>query len=319
LRRATLLIVAALVGTGLVACRGTPRRATTVACEVWVSRDFGAEMLKQASVQVADGDSVMEVTRRVCRVETAYGGGFVKSLDGLESTGGRSSQGMDWFYYVDGILAGRGAVETKVSQGSVIWWDYHNWSFGGGQFAAVVGAWPKPVASGCRVLYARSGGSQAGRLHSALEGLRKGSAGPLEAYDGKSLADRAQPVVLVGLAREMLEYPWLAGIFRDAWRAGLPGTVRDSGIVGFDGRGGEKATWKDGSGLIAAMGSYMGDPNPLWLVVGWDEQGLERAVTLLVDGINDEVPALRHAFGVAVTPTGVVKLPLVNAGGGGTR
>lgn len=323
LRALALFTVVSVMATVVMACRA-PRRQAAARCEVWVTRDFGGSLLKQAGVTFLPGDSVMDVTRRLCRVETAYGGGFVKALDGLASTGGRSSQGGDWFYYVDGILAGRGAIETKVPPGCVIWWDYHAWSHGGGQFPAVVGAWPRPVDSGGEVLFTPSGGPQARRLASAMGDFTGGNpatAGPasgvppVAGYGGESLAERHAPIILVGLAGEMMRSPWLASLFRSAWQAGLPATVRESGIVGFDTSGRDSATWREGSGLVVATASYMGDHSPLWLVVGWDEAGLERTVTVLVDGLRGEERGLKYAFGVAVTPGGTVRLPFSPAPG----
>ncbi|MGE5485406.1 MAG: DUF4430 domain-containing protein [Ignavibacteriales bacterium] len=314
LRWLLLAVIAGIAAAVAAACRAPGRGpAPPATCEVWVTRDYGAALLKQARTEVSPEETVMDVTGRVCRVETAYGGGFVRALDGLASTGRRSSQGGDWFYYVDGVLEGRGALETRVPAGSIVWWDYHNWSGGGGILTALVGAWPRPLDSGGRILFTASAASYGRRLEEAI-----GSAGgrcSLAAYAGESLENRQSPTLLVGLASEVLDLQWLSGLFRNAWRAGLPGTVREQGLVGLDAAGREVFQWRDGAALIIATGSYMGDRKPLWLVVGWDETGLETAVTLLTGGSN-AAPRLEHAFGLAVTPAGTVRLPIDRTGGG---
>ncbi len=307
---AVIAVIAAAAASG-ISCRA-PGRAQKAACEVWVTRDYGATLLKQVRTEVSPGETVMDVTGKVCRVKTAYGGGFVSSLDGLASTGGRSSQGGDWFYYVDGVLEGRGALETKVEAGGIVWWDYHKWLGGGGVLTALVGAWPRPLDSGGRILFTPSAGEHGRRLGEAIKSA--GGRCDVAAFDGKSLADRQSPTLLVGLAGEALDSPGLSILFGNAWRAGLPGAVREEGLTGFDASGNQQAIWRDGSALIVAAGSYMGDRSPLWLVLAWDEVGLD-AATALLTGENGEKSRLRQAFGLVVTPAGTVRLPIAPGGG----
>ncbi|NPV69664.1 MAG: DUF4430 domain-containing protein [Firmicutes bacterium] len=347
LRRYIIITVLSVMATMPVAC-GTPRRqapagppspvaeannpasagasqqprapADEAECELWVTRDFGSFVIKRVTAPFSDGESVMEVLKRHCRVETAYGGGFVRSLDGLASTRGRAAGGGDWFYYVDGVLAGRGALETSAPAGGVVWWDYHAWSYGGGQFLAVVGAWPRPFTGKSTILHTAGGAKAAQTIASALKDAGGPSPGratdlatTVSEYDGGPLAERSTPTMLVGVAGKLLESEWVAGLFRNAWRAGMPGTIRapghDGGLVGLDAAGKEVARWAEGSGLIVATASYMGDGNPLWIVAGWDEQGLNRAAEALAGGLRSDSP-LRYAFAVAVTPTNVERLPL---------
>jgi len=314
-----LIAVIAAVATLACSCR-SPDRAGPASCEVWVTRDCGHTVLKSVEETFSPGETVMDVTRRVCRVETMYGGGFVKSIDDLASTGRRSSQGGDWFYYVDGVLEGRGAAESRVADGAIVWWDYHDWSSGGGIFVAPVGAWPRPLDrsldSGCRVLFTSSAADRALRISKAIESA--GGECHLNGYAGEPLDDRQSPVLLVGLAEEALNYPWLSDLFRNAWRAGMPGTVKKEGLLGFDSRGKEGACWREGAALIVATGSFMGDRRPLFLVVGWDKAGLDAAVAVLTDGESRGRSELKRAFGLAITSLGGVRLP-VDAAGGGDR
>ena len=34
----------------------------------------------------------------------------------------------DWFYFINGKLADRGATEVRLHKGDVEWWDYRQWS-----------------------------------------------------------------------------------------------------------------------------------------------------------------------------------------------
>ena len=79
-------------------------------------------------------------------VATRFGGGFVQSIDGL-SGGQEGARPVDWFYYVNGIEAGRGAADTNVHAGDHIWWDRHDWSQTE-HVPAVVGSFPEPFLNG---------------------------------------------------------------------------------------------------------------------------------------------------------------------------
>ena len=88
----------------------------------------------------------MSLLMRNATVSTRYGGGFVQSIDG--SAGGRSGgQPVDWFYYVNGVEAPKGAAATNVHPGDHIWWDLHDWSQTD-DVPAVVGSFPEPFLNG---------------------------------------------------------------------------------------------------------------------------------------------------------------------------
>lgn len=137
---AVLLAVVALpLSTGCArhsdAARPGPGTATA---HLLVTADFGATVLHDGGV--AATGSVLDGLRAVTDVRTAYGGGFVRSMFGRSSDlAGRR----DWFYYVDGMLADRGADQTSLSPGAEVWWDHRRWE-GTGDVQAVVGSWPRP-------------------------------------------------------------------------------------------------------------------------------------------------------------------------------
>ncbi|MER3410841.1 MAG: hypothetical protein C4306_12400, partial [Thermoleophilia bacterium] len=77
-------------------------------------------------------------------VETRYGGRFVQAIEGVK---GSLARRRDWFYFVNGIEADRGAAEYRVRPGDIIWWDYRSWASGMRQ-PVVVGAFPEPFLHG---------------------------------------------------------------------------------------------------------------------------------------------------------------------------
>ncbi len=117
------------------------------AVHLLVTRDFGASVVRSFSAPHVSGQvTVMSLLMRNAQVSTRYGGGFVQSIDGLAG-GQQHGQPVDWFYYVNGIEASKGAASTNVDPGDAIWWDRHDWSQTE-DVPAVVGSFPQPFLNG---------------------------------------------------------------------------------------------------------------------------------------------------------------------------
>ena len=82
-----------------------------------VTRDFGTREVGTGSADpIPGGETVMRMLQRDFDVETRYGGGFVQQINGI--AGGREDgRPVDWFYYVNGILADDGAAAHKLAAG----------------------------------------------------------------------------------------------------------------------------------------------------------------------------------------------------------
>ena len=132
--RVAVLTCAVAVASGCGAAGGGGRAT------VWVTRDRGAHLLH--AQRVPAGLTAMQALARVAKVKTRYGGRFVVSIDGITSAPQR-----DWFYYVNGYLADRGAAEYRLRAGDVEWWDYRRWS-DAAEDPVVVGAFPEPFLHG---------------------------------------------------------------------------------------------------------------------------------------------------------------------------
>jgi hypothetical protein len=109
---------------------------------LWITRDRGATVLYEGEVEA--GQTVMQALRSAVEVETRYGGRFVQAIDGLE---GSVAAGRDWFYFVNGVAADRGAAEYRLRDGDVAWWDHRRW-IGEPEVEVVVGAFPEPFVHG---------------------------------------------------------------------------------------------------------------------------------------------------------------------------
>jgi hypothetical protein len=110
---------------------------------LWVTRDEGKTVLLVRRVPA--GETAMQALERSAKIDTPYGGRFVQAIDGLA---GSVSSRHDWFYFVNGIEAPRGAVEYRLHDGDVEWWDYRDWGRVGQSVSVVVGAFPEPFVHG---------------------------------------------------------------------------------------------------------------------------------------------------------------------------
>jgi hypothetical protein len=85
---------------------------------------------------------VLQALDRVAKVETRFGGRYLRGVDGLGEHGDRA-----WFYYVNGYLADRSAADFRLRAGDLAWWDYREWR-DPAQDPVVVGAFPQPFLGG---------------------------------------------------------------------------------------------------------------------------------------------------------------------------
>jgi Domain of unknown function (DUF4430) len=134
-RRVAFLALVGALAAGCGSAAGGSGRAT-----VWITRDRGKVVLHRA--KVPSGLTAMQALARVAKLETRYGGRYVRAVDGVEEGGRRA-----WFYYVNGYLADRGAADYRLHTGDVEWWDYRSWRDPADD-PVVVGAFPEPFLHG---------------------------------------------------------------------------------------------------------------------------------------------------------------------------
>ena len=99
--------------------------APTKGVSLTVTGAFGNRHISTVSrSKVPGSEPAMRMLERSFKISTRYGGGFVESINGLAP----NAASTDWFYYVNGVQASKGAATTAVHAGDHIWWDLHNWS-----------------------------------------------------------------------------------------------------------------------------------------------------------------------------------------------
>jgi hypothetical protein len=84
--------------------------------DLTVTRDFGAKKVTEASGEANESDTVMRFLEKEAEIQTRYGGGYVKSIDGLEESE-RDGHPYDWFFWVNGVISPSGAAEVPLEGG----------------------------------------------------------------------------------------------------------------------------------------------------------------------------------------------------------
>jgi Domain of unknown function (DUF4430) len=303
---ARTILAAALVAAALLAgCGLGPGKAPT-AVQLLVTRDFGASVVGSSGAPNVRGEeTVMRLLMRNAQVSTRYGGGFVQSIDGL-SGGQEHGQPVDWFYYVNGVEASKGAASVDVHPGDHIWWDRHNWSQTD-DVPAVVGSYPEPFLNGIegkrlpvRVECASVGGAA---CRTVTDRLR--AAGVPAAISGLGSGIGALQTLRIAVA------PFHA-LETDPGARPIAHGPRASGVYArFEARGATLALLDEdgavtqrlgaGAGLVAATRS--GEEAPVWVVTGTDESGVMRAAR------DFDEQSLDHRFALAVDSSGALALP----------
>jgi hypothetical protein len=281
---ASILIAAcAVVGAG---CGGSS--ATGPATSVTVTRDFGAAVVaKTEAVESTSGLTALRQLETVHKSTTAYGGRYVKSINGTTEDGDSS-----WLFYVDGVESNQGATAVRLKPGQVVQWDFHAWQTirtGG----AIVGAYPLPLKTrGVRLICApkKSSACTAAREGLTASGIVVAKSGP----------DR----VVVGEWKYIEGFDGVRDLTRSGESNGAYAQFSKDGdtLTPFSADGSEGRPIKEKGGLLAPFADAQG---VVWVVSGTDEEGVERAAQLLDSG----GPQLKNRFALAVGPAGPTALP----------
>lgn len=290
-------LAVALAGCGLGPGRGTSDVTVTV------TSNFGStKVARLTEHRVPGSETVMRVLERHFNVALRYGGGFVESIDGLSGSSARR----DWFYYVNGIEAPKGAAATSVHRGDTIWWDLHDWS-ATDSVPAVVGSFPEPFLHGTggrrlpTVLQcAADVGTACRRVSSELTSLGVPTA--TQTLGGGSGTDSLG--VVVGTWRDVRAEIVASLLQQGPASSGVYARFSAGGgtLALLDPRGRPARTLGAGAGLVAA--TAQGTAVPTWLITGTDAGGVDAAAAALTPA------ALRDHFALAVQGAGRVPLPL---------
>jgi hypothetical protein len=293
--------LAALAGCGL----GPGEERSGAGVDLRVTRDFGQQLvLAEDDLRIREDETVMRMLRRNADVETRFGGGFVQSIDGLA---GRGSDGTsDWFYYVNGIAADKGAADYELSPGDVVQWDRRDWG-ATMDVRAIVGAYPQPFVDGVEgkrfPVRVECEDAEADACRLVKQRLRDAGVPANSAALGAP-GNQNVARVLVADWQSARELPTVRLIELGPRRSGVFARFVDDGreleLLGEDAQA--IRTEGPGAGLVAALRPT--DTELIWLITGVDEAGVDAAAEAF------RTRELRDAFAVAVSEGRVAKLPL---------
>jgi hypothetical protein len=295
---AALAVVLACGGCGLGP--GAPTKGVSLT----VTGQFGARHVSTVSrSKVPGSETVMRMLERSSKISTRYGGGFVQSIDGLSGT----ANDTDWFYYVNGVQASKGAATTAVNAGDHIWWDLHDWS-ATQNIPAVVGSFPEPFTNGI-------GGKRypvtlecASNVDAACKQVSKEMAAVHVPASSQLLGTGSGPATLgivVGtwseihgeVAAELVAHgPGASGVY-----ARFTGPGGDA-LQLLNPSGHVARTLGAGAGLVAATADTSSVPT--WMITGTNTAGVLAAARALTPA------ALHDHFALAVDGSARVPVPL---------
>jgi hypothetical protein len=307
-RRARALLAALLVA-GLMPAAGCglgegDERAGAGAT-LRVTRDFGRSELGEVRLDsVREGDTVMRMLRSEFDVTTRFGGRFVQSIDGLagEGAGGQA----DWFYWVNGLEADKGAAEWEVLAGDHVQWDHREWS-AAMRVPAIVGAYPEPFASGFggkrRPVRVECEDAEAPVCEAARAKLKREGVPTSGASLGAPGTEEVTRLVVARWPRAR-GVRGASGLGEGPEATGVFARFRDGTLELLDERGRTARTVRRGDGVGLVLALQPRAEELVWIVTALDERGLDAGVRALSER------SLRDAFAVAATGNEIEKLPL---------
>ena len=313
MRRVRALAAAAVVLAGLAPAAagcgfGEGGEKKGGAAELRVTRDFGHRELGSVRLdKVHDGDTVMRMLRSKFDVTTRFGGRFVQSIDGLSGQGAGGQ--VDWFFFVNGVEADKGAAEWNLSAGDRVQWDRRDWS-AAMRVPAIVGAYPAPFSTGtegrrrpvrieCEDVKGAACTEARGRLERAGVPTSGASIGAPGTEETTRLVVARWPRARGVRGASALEHgPDESGVFARFTDDGTTLALLDE-----NGDPVRRVRRGDGVGLVFALQPRAEEL--VWVVTSLDEEGLEAGARALDAG------KLRDAFAVAATGDRVEKLPVM--------
>jgi hypothetical protein len=244
----------------------------------------------------------MRMLQRAFRVQTRYGGGFVQSIDGRS---GNSSQ-TDWFYYVNGLQAAKGAASTPVHRGDRIWWDLHDWH-ATNSIPAVVGSFPEPFVHGVggkRLPTTLECGAHVDRACKTVTAALNRAGVPVSSQLLGTGSGPGTVAVVVGVWDELHTTGAASLIEKGPSASGVYARFTPTGneLQLLNPHGQVARTLTTGAGLVAATSDEVAQPT--WLITGTDPAGVAAAAGAVTPS------ALHDHFAVAVQSSTRIPVPL---------
>ncbi|HHW70741.1 MAG TPA: DUF4430 domain-containing protein [Clostridiales bacterium] len=283
--------------------------------ELRITQNLGEEVIFNKIISIEEDSTVLDVLMDNVDVETAYGGGFVNSIEGLESGFTEKKEDEkkkeDWFYFVNGIMSDIGSGEYILKSGDVIWWDYHSWD--DTVFTpAVCGCFPQPFVNGygnvvprCEILYGKNFKEEAKNLALYLKGHGAEAITICEYNDDEFQRDDGIYIVLE-TSEKIADSRYWQEIMENHKKTGWFAKIDDAFITGYDISGENPRRYKDGAGAVLVSGQGMGNVHSIWLFVATEDDILRTMVKKVIDNPDN----LRNMAGAIYSDGEFIPLPI---------
>jgi hypothetical protein len=300
-----VVVLAAVIATLLLGGLGISGAPSAV--QLLVTRNFGSDQLRSSGpLKASEHETVMSLLRAHDTIDTDSGGHIVEGIDGV-SSGLRAGHQQNWFYYVNGLEAPKGASATGVNRGDHVWWDLHDWSQAE-KVPAVVGSFPEPFLNGSegrrwpvKIECASASGNACRTVIARLRALGVPAAVAAIGSGGAPETLRVMVAPFGGLEASLAQ-----GLEHGPHENGIYARFSGNGqqLALLNDNGGVAQTLSAGAGLIAA--TRQGEEAPTWVITGTDGAGVELAARSL------NQTTLAHHFAVALAPGGTISLPEIS-------
>jgi hypothetical protein len=286
------------VVVGIALLKVAPARPET-AVTVRASRDFGSPPLLQKQVKTA-GRTVMDALKACADVETVCGGGFVTAINGV-----KAGDGKEWFYYVNGCMADRGALQHTVSGGDHIWWDLHAWQ-GAGSGTALIGCYPHPFPdspAGGLIFYGSGAREKAEALRSSFSrhGIKVETPAPLD----EASARRGGIKLFIAAWQELREIPPIKTLIGHGSGCGPYLRFEAGGLRTLNAEGDGQFLLPRAGAILALKPMFSTEPE-FWLITGTDTSATLMAADVLI-GAPEKIEGMA---GAVVTDAGIQPVPV---------
>ncbi|MDD2472348.1 MAG: DUF4430 domain-containing protein [Dehalococcoidales bacterium] len=279
-----------------------------------VGTDYGREVLFNEEVTVRKGETCLDILADKLDVGTAYGGGFITSIEGIKSGYLKYPvERKDWFLYVNGFLSNTGGLTYQVSDGDTVHWYYRDWSFRQ-SVSAITGSFPGAFKYGyggnnvATTIWHESGWKEeASRLQQAL--FAQGVQTVLIRSSDEISQDEKQNhhLIIIG----SFQFPPVLEINRNWDRLGMFCRFNNGILEGYSPQG--ELAWEKSSdaGIIISMQNPF---NPLgtgacrnicWVVSGTDKDSIEMSLNTLCHNHQ----SFEYYTGALITPGELLPLP----------
>lgn len=278
-----------------------------------ITQSYGKEEIFREKVDIIDNFTVYDVLNENTELGTDYGGGFVSSIEGVESTfGGPTGLKQDWFYYVNGICADVGAIDYELNDQDKIWWDYHQWQGMNSANSSVVGMYPEPFINGYRnktklvkILYTVDNIKEAEKLEISLRDLGAPDIEIIQA-ENEFIEKRECPTILIGEWGQIKNISYIKDLNDNHRKTGTYSLYSDNSLYLMNYKFEVMETIEEDYATINSYGEGLGDENPLWIITGGSTESTSMAVKMIVE--NPE--KLELSYAIALIEERLIKLPV---------